>query len=95
MIDDAGTEPDGVVYTLTGSLAGLAFDAGACTLSGFPNTALVTTELTYTATYEGESVTLAFNIEVNADTSGSFLTLDGFGDPFFVDGRGDRVIFNG
>ena len=95
IISDEGNEPDGVVYTLTGSLAGLTFDAGACRLSGFPNTALVTTELTYTATYEGESVTLTFNIEVNADTSGSFLTLDGFGDPFFVDGTGDRVIFNG
>ena len=94
-VDDAGTEPDEVVYTLAGSLAGLAFDAGACTLSGFPNTALVTTALTYTATYEGESVTLTFNIEVNADTSGSFLTLDGFGDPILVDGTGDRVIFNG
>ena len=95
VIDDAGTEPDGVVYRLTGALAGLTFDAGACTLSGFPNTALVTTELTYTATYEGESVTLTFNIEVNADTSGSFLTLDGFGDPFFVDGSGDGTVFNG
>ena len=95
VIDDAGTEPDGVVYRLTGSLAGLAFDAGACTLSGFPNTDLAETALTYTATYDGESVTLTFNLTVNADTSGSFLTLDGFGDPFFVDGSGDSTVFNG
>ena len=95
VIDDAGTEPDGVVYTLTGTLAGLTFDADALTLSGVPNTDLAETALTYTASYDGERITQTFNIEVKADNSGSFLTLDGFGDPFFVDGRGDRVIFNG
>ena len=78
-----------------GSLAGLEFDANALTLSGFPNTDLVETALTYTATSYGESITLAFNIEVNADTSGSFLTLDGFGDPISIDGRGDSTVFNG
>ena len=95
IIDDAGTEPDGVVYRLTGSLAGLAFDADVLTLSGFPNTDLAETALTYTASYDGESVTLTFNIEVTADNSGSFLTLDGFGEPFFVDGSGDGTVFNG
>ena len=95
VIDDEGTEPDGVAYTLTGSVAGLDFDDEALRLSGVPNTDLAETELTYTATSDGESVSLTFDIEVAADNSGSFLTLDGFGDAMFVDGTGDRTIFNG
>ena len=63
---DAGTT---LTYTLSRALpTGLAFNAGARTISGTPAAATARTEYTYTVTEsDGDTASLKFNITVGAD----------------------------
>ncbi len=63
--EGASTTVGAISYSLSPGLpAGLSFDAAARTISGTPTEAAASVGYTYTASYDGDTVTLSFSIEV-------------------------------
>ena len=85
-------------YTLTGLPAGLTFNPITLRYGGVPRSTQASTTVTYTVTDQANPAhtrSETFNITVQAEDTTSFLTLDGFGDLFFIDGTGDRTLWKG